>query len=69
MIYNKDCPICSMKYNKPSVLTPFAPSMCQLETTLKINGVIEMKFVYGDDFDRIIYHPKYCPECGRKVHE
>jgi endogenous inhibitor of DNA gyrase (YacG/DUF329 family) len=62
-----DCPICGMKYNEPSILSPFAPSLCWLETTLKVNGVIQMKFGYGDDFDRIIYYPKYCPECGRKV--
>lgn len=62
-----DCPICGMKYNEPSVLSPFAPSMCWLETTLKVNGVIQMKFGYGDDFEHIFYYPKYCPECGRKV--
>jgi hypothetical protein len=41
--------------------------MCWLETTLKINGVIQMKFGYGDDYEHIFYYPKYCPECGRKV--
>lgn len=66
---NKDCQICGMKYNEPCVLSSFAPTMCWLETTLKINGVIQMKFGYGDDVEHLIYHPKYCPECGRKVHQ
>lgn len=62
-----DCPICGMKYNEPTVLSTFAPSLCWLETTLKTNGVIQMKFGYGDDYEYIFYYPKYCPECGRKV--
>lgn len=61
------CPICGMKFNEPSILSPFAPTLCWLETTLMINGVIQMKFGYGDDFEHIYYYPKYCPECGRKV--
>lgn len=69
MIYREDCPICRMKYNEPQVLSSFAPSLCWLETRLKINGVIQMKFGYGDDFGHIFYYPKYCPECGRKVHK
>ena len=56
-----------VKYNEPSVLSPFAPSMCWLETTLKVNGIIQMKFGYGDDYEHIFYYPKYCPECGRMV--
>jgi len=66
-VNDANCPICGMKFNEPISLSPFAPSMCQLETTLKVNGVIQMRFIYGDDFDRITYYPKYCPECGRKV--
>ena len=67
MTTNKDCPICGKGFNEPSILSPFAPTLCWLETTLKINGVIQMKFGYGDDFEHIFYYPKYCPECGRKV--
>jgi len=62
-----NCPICGLKYNEPFISSSFAPSMCWLETTLKVDGVIQMKFGYGDDFEHIFYYPKYCPECGRKV--
>lgn len=64
---NKDCPICGMNCDQPSIASSFAPNMCWLETTLKSDGVIQMKFGYGDDFEHIFYYPKYCPECGRKV--
>ena len=64
-----DCPICSMQYDKPHITSSMAPTLCWLQTTLKVNGVIEMQFGYGDDFEHIFYYPKYCPECGRKVHE
>ena len=63
----EDCPICGMKYNEPNIASPFAPSLCWLETTLKNNDVIQMKFGYGDDFEHIYYYPKFCPECGRAV--
>ena len=67
MSSHNDCPICGMKYNEPIILSSFAPSLCWLETELKINGVIQMKFGYGDYSEPIRYYPKYCPECGRKI--
>lgn len=62
-----ECSLCGMKKGKRIVLSPFAPSMCWLETSKLNNGLIQMKFGYGDDFEHIYYMPKYCPECGRKI--
>lgn len=61
------CPICNLKNGESFVLSPFAPSLMSLKTTRMDNGMIEMKCVYGDDFDRLLYMPSYCPECGRKI--
>jgi len=61
-----NCPICSLKVGEKTVQSPFAPSLCWLETSRAENGFIQMKFGYGDDFDRIFYTPKYCSECGKK---
>lgn len=61
------CPICNLKRGEKTVLSPFAPSLCWLETSRTDKGLIQMKFGYGDDFDRILYVPKYCPECGAKM--
>ena len=63
------CPICSLKVGEEITQSPFVPSMCWLETSRIENGRIQMKFGYGDDFDRIFYYPKYCPECGKKLTE
>lgn len=62
-----ECGICALKKGEKIVLNPFAPSLCSLETSRLENGAIQMKFVYGDDFERIFYMPRYCPECGNKI--
>lgn len=61
------CPICGLKVGERTVSSSLAPTMCWLETSRAENGYIQMKFGYGDDFERIYYFPKYCPECGEKI--
>lgn len=63
----ENCPICSMKPGERSVQSPFAPSLCWLETSKTENNLVQMRFGYGDDFEHIIYMPKFCPECGAKI--
>ena len=63
-----DCPICSMKIGDMLSMSPFAPSMCWMETRRAENGFIQMRFGYGDDeHDSILYCPTFCPECGSKI--
>ena len=64
---SSECSICSLGKGEKILSSPFVPTMCWLETSKTDNGLIEMKFGYGDDFEHIFYYPKYCPECGRKV--
>ncbi len=61
------CPICDMKKGEKTIQSPVVPSMCWLETSRAENGLIQMKFGYGDDFEHIYYYPKYCPECGKRI--
>lgn len=63
----KDCAICDLKIGEKITCSPFAPSLMSLTTTRLKNGMIEMKCTYGDDFDRLYYMPRYCPECGREI--
>ena len=63
----ENCPICSMKPGERSVQSPIVPSLCWLETSKTENNLVQMRFGYGDDFEHIIYMPKFCPECGAKI--
>lgn len=61
-----NCPICNLKDGESIMGDSFASTLCWLETS-RTNGLIQMKFGYGDDFEHIYYYPKYCPECGQAV--
>ena len=63
-----DCPFCGIEKGEKFMINCFAPTASWFEVSRRGNGLMQMKFGYGDDDnDALIFVPKYCPECGKKI--
>lgn len=63
-----ECPFCSIERGKEFFMNSFGPTVNWMKVIKRANGYMLMKFGCGEDEnDTLIFSPKFCPECGKKI--